>query len=115
MTVMETETSTETFTVRAFAAIEVAESAADLIDRILSAIEEDPRALAPVVDYDYDKQQVSALFQIEVESSAFAFRRAQAATHDAISLFDAAIARCGIDAVLGGLSIVEGDDPDLLP
>ena len=104
MPVTMPDTATQTFTVRPFATVPVEGNAADLLDTVLSQLEQDARAIAPSCFYDYDTQQISAVFQVEVDP----LLGRQLAAAMAFQVFDEVV-HCG------GLAIVEGDDADLLP
>lgn len=106
-------TSTDTFTVQPFATVPVDGDAADLLERVGAALDNDPRALGPAVAYDYERQRVDAIFQLQDEAHVGLDRELAAA--GAYEIFDVALATAGITARTSGLSIVEGDDPDLLP
>lgn len=101
------------FTVRTAANVPVEGDAADLLDGVLSALERDPRAIAPVCGYDYDRQEVDAIFQVQDDASVGLDRELAAA--GAYEIFDEALTAAGFDAHTSALSIVEGDDADLLP
>lgn len=89
---------------------------ADAMDRILDALEADPRALGPVVGYDDDTGRVGAIFQVEVaEYDGDRPDTRTAAARLAGEVFDAALAAAGLEQRTRGLAIVEGDDPDQLP
>lgn len=111
MAVMDTEQRTTTFTVRPFATVSVDGDAADLLDAVLSALEDDSRALSPACGYDHEKQQISAIFQVELALGSQVEDGAQRAH----KLFDLALEHAGVSARTSGIAVVEGDDPDQLP
>lgn len=104
----------DTFTVRTAANIPVDGDAADLLDGVLSALELDPRAIAPVCGYDYDRQEIDAIFQVQDDASVGLDRDLAASA--AAQIFDRALIEgAGVAKKTFDLAIVEGDDPDLLP
>jgi hypothetical protein len=109
-----TMTETTTFTVCPFADIDLDhETDGSTIDALLTALERDPRAIAPAVGYDHVTHRVDAIFQVQDDVTTGLDR--QLASAGAFEIFDAALAAAGLDVRTVGLSIVEGDDPDLLP
>jgi hypothetical protein len=106
-------TSTDTFTVQPFATVPVNGNAADLIDAVLSALESEPRALDPVVFYDYDRQRIDATFQVQDDHGVGLDHELAAA--GAAAIFDAALIAVGVEARTAGIALVEGDDADQLP
>lgn len=110
---MPTMTMT-TFTVAPFATVDLDhEQDGDTLSALLDALQAEPRAIAPVVAYNTERKRLDAIFQVEDEAEVGLDRRLAAA--GAYEIFDAALARAGVDAYTEGLAIVEGDDPDLLP
>lgn len=104
------------FTVRPFAAVTVADDAADLLNAIGGALDEDPRALGPVVGYDYETGRVAATFQVDlVQERDVLGSNLTSATDEARRAFDRALEFAGVDARTAGVAVVEGDDPELLP
>jgi hypothetical protein len=113
MAVMEAH-AIDVFTVRLSAPVRVeGDAAGDLMDAVLSALERDPRAHAPVCGYDYATGELDAIFQVQDDAGVGLDQ--ELAASGAARIFDAALISAGI-AVLGTmkLAIVEGDDPDLL-
>ena len=114
-------TRTDTFTVQPFATFPVDGDAAALLNAIGEALEQDARAHGPVVAYDYDRHRVDAIFQVELPveyDGVGALPLRWTITHAsefARSIFDRALLAAGIPAHTAGISVVEGDDPDLLP
>lgn len=101
------------FSCRPAATVPVDGDAADLLDAVLDALEDDPRAIAPAVGYDYDTGQLSATFQIEIfPVPTPGIAEATAAASD---ILDDALAAAGVTARTSGAAVVEGDDPDQLP
>ena len=117
MTTLMTETATTTFTVQPFAIVPIDGDPGDLLDRVLDALELDPLALGAVCGYEQDTGRVDAIFQVELPdvygASAGGIERASG---EAAAIFDRALRRARIvDAHTAGVSVVHGDDPDLLP
>jgi hypothetical protein len=103
-----------TFTVAPFATIDLGhDDDGDALSSLLSALQDEPRAIAPVVAYDTERKRVDAIFQVEDDEPTGLDRQLAAA--GAYEIFDAALAHAGLDTHTEGLAIVEGDDPDLLP
>jgi hypothetical protein len=110
---MPTITTTRTtYTVRAAAHAPVKGDAGPLLDRVLEALEQDERAIAPVCGYDYDTGRVDATFQLELASPG---RGLVSGTEEARRIFDAALHIAHVFVATSAISIVPGDDPDLLP
>jgi hypothetical protein len=110
-------TSTATFTVRPFVKVVPVgtDDAAELIERVATALDGDPRAIAPAVGYDYTLQRLDAIFQVEVEHVDAGDPRSEAVTLT-LDIFDCALRTAGFPPCrTDGWSIVDGDDPDLLP
>lgn len=99
------------FSVRPFARVPVNDDAADLLDAVGEALDRDPRALGLALGYDYDRQRVDAIFQVVPTPT----RSIVDAVVVAAAVFDAALARAGVEARTSGVAVVEGDDPDELP
>jgi hypothetical protein len=97
------------FSARPFANVPVDNDAADLLDAVMTELERDPRAIAPVVGYDYDLQRIDAIFQVDVDHGL------TDAADVASSAFDRALNAAEAPVSLVGVSVVEGIDPDQLP
>lgn len=117
-------TSTDTYTVQPFAIVPVDGDAAGLLNAIQDALTEDGRALGAVVGYDYERQEVDAIFQIEIDRHAFPTTKLggatiEDATHFGFDVFLTALRRAGVDISTPEddcrIKVMLGDDPDLLP
>lgn len=108
-------TRTTEYSCRPFAPLAL-DGHADAMNKILDALEADPRAIGPVLDYDDATEQVGAIFQVEFPE---VYDRGEDARSVAAKLagdiFDAALHVAGLEQRTVGLAIVEGDDPELLP
>lgn len=100
------------YSVRPFATVPVDGDAADLLNAVGDALQADPRALGPVVGYDYERHQVDAIFQVDVTDE----RGLVGATAIARGTFNKALYRAGYghDRTTA-VTVVEGADPDQLP
>jgi hypothetical protein len=101
------------FTVQPFADVPIDGDASDLLNAVGAALDADPRALGPVVAYDYDCGRIDAIFQVQDEP-AVGLDSALASV-GASDIFDAALEQAGLAVRTSGVSVVEGADPDLLP
>jgi hypothetical protein len=100
------------FTVQPAACAPVQGDAGPLLDRVLGALEQDERAIAPVCGYDYDTGRVECTFQVELDERPAGL---PSATEEARRIFESALHIAGAYVATSAISIVEGDDPDLLP
>jgi len=107
---MTEPTSTAIFTAGPWATLPDGVDSNDALGAVLTALEHDKRALAPVVSYDIPSRCIDALFQVSSVAASL-----DAATTDAIDIFDTALATAHAGTATRGISIVEGDDPDQLP
>lgn len=100
------------YSCRPWAVIDV-DRHADAMDRILDALETDERALgAGGVGFNDKTGEVSSVFQVEVADGGRGRDRATAAAQQ---IFDDALRAAGLEQRTAGVSVVRGDDPDLLP
>jgi hypothetical protein len=115
-TLAPTKTKTDYFSCLPWTRLELDGHAAAM-DKILTALEADPRAIGPVVGFDDGTLRVDALFQVSTGDADVRIEPATAADAAklAIEIFDAALVAAGLEQRTTGLTIVEGDDPDLLP
>lgn len=86
----------------------VVSDATDLMNAVGEKLEADEHVLGPALSYDYERRQVSAIFQIDGDKLGYA--RALAAGYFATALHES-----GIAGRLVSVNVVEGDDPELLP
>lgn len=89
------------------------QDAGPIMEALGDALEHDPRALGVGgVACDYAHSQLSSTFQVAVEPGPRLLER----VHEVAAAIAAdAIASSGISAMLAGIAVVEGDDPDQLP
>jgi hypothetical protein len=103
------------YTVAPWATLELKdETSGYVLDVILTALEHDPRVIAPVCGYDASNRRLEALFQVEVDEVEPDFAM-MFGTLKATAAFDRALgALAAGDLRTTGLSIVQGG-PELLP
>ena len=107
-----TPARTTMYTVRPAAQILVDGGPGALLDQVLKALEDDERAIAPVCGYDYDTGRIDSTFRIELTDGPG--DNIAAATAVACSIFEDALVRSRLFQVTEAVTVVAGDDPDLL-
>ena len=110
-----TTTSSTIFTARPAAAAPVDGDAGELLDRVLSALERDDRAIAPACSYDYDAGRIECTFQLALTRFLADQELLPEARSVALHVFDEALAHAGVAEPTSALAVVAGDDPERLP
>lgn len=103
---------TAMYTVRAAAQILIDGGPGLLLDQVLDALEADERAIAPVCGYDSESGRIDSTFQIELELGPE--NNLGAAAARACSIFEDAFIRCRLFQATEAITVVTGDNPDLL-
>ena len=97
------------YTAAPYALVPVENDAGDLLYAVAEALGADERAAAPVTGYDYERQIVDAIFQVSIGVPDLV-----AAARIACGIFDHALHASGMSASTLGLSIVAGNNPEML-